>query len=211
MGRDAKTLLRNFHEARWDEPIIYEMSTPGERGVIPPKASEEIKNVIGEECFGIPAALMRKKAPELPEVGQMRVNRHYMRLSQEVLGDDVTVDMGQGTCTMKYSPKIQERTVNCHTKLVDIHPLQDERTIQGVLEVYYEVERYLKSISGMDYFTFQPGGGAHAVYANASIVRKYFRERGEEKEIINQLAESLQIPEDTAVSIIEVLIIKNKA
>ena len=33
----------------------------------------------------------------------------------------------------------------------------------------------------------------------------------EEKEIINQLAESLQIPEDTAVSIIEVLIIKNKA
>lgn len=33
----------------------------------------------------------------------------------------------------------------------------------------------------------------------------------EEKETINQLAESLQIPEDTAVSIIEVLIIKNKA
>lgn len=184
MGRDKKTLLRNFHEARWDEPIIYEMSTPGERGVIPPEADEGIKNIIEEKDFGIPEALRRKKAPELPEVGQMRVNRHYMRLSQEVLGDDVAVDIGQGTCTMKYSPKIQERTVNCHTKLVDVHPLQDESTIQGILEVYYEVERYLKSISGMDYFSFQPGGGAHAVYANASIIRKYFREKGEERDEI---------------------------
>ena len=33
----------------------------------------------------------------------------------------------------------------------------------------------------------------------------------EEKEIINQLAEALQVPEQTAISIIEVLIIKNKA
>ncbi|MBD5308416.1 MAG: tellurite resistance TerB family protein [Bacteroides sp.] len=33
----------------------------------------------------------------------------------------------------------------------------------------------------------------------------------EEKDIINQLAETLEIPEQTAVSIIEVLIIKNKA
>ena len=33
----------------------------------------------------------------------------------------------------------------------------------------------------------------------------------EEKEIINQLAEALNVPEQTAVQIIEVLIIKNKA
>ena len=33
----------------------------------------------------------------------------------------------------------------------------------------------------------------------------------EEKDIINQLAETLEIPEQTAISIIEVLIIKNKA
>ena len=33
----------------------------------------------------------------------------------------------------------------------------------------------------------------------------------EEKELINQMAESLEIPEQTAISIIEVMIIKNKA
>lgn len=184
MGRNAKTLLRNFHEARWDEPIIYEMSTPGERGVLPPKADDDIIRTVSPEEFAIPEALMRKKSPDLPEVGQMRVNRHYMRLSQEVMGDDVAIDIGEGTCTMKYSPKIQEHTVNTNPKIVDVHPLQDESTLQGILEVYYEVERYLKSISGMDYFSFQPGGGAHAVYANASIVREYFRNKGENRDEI---------------------------
>lgn len=29
---------RDFHEARWDEPIIMELGSPGERGVLVPKA-----------------------------------------------------------------------------------------------------------------------------------------------------------------------------
>lgn len=182
MGRDQKTLLRKFHEAKWDEPIIYEMSTKGERGVLVPKADTAIVQEMGE--MQIPAALRRKQQPELPEVGQMRVNRHYMRLSQEVLGDDVSIDIGQGTCTMKYSPKVQEHAANGHPKLLDVHPLQPDETMQGILHVYHEVERYMKSISGLDVFTFQPGGGAHAVFANASIVRAYWREKGEERDEI---------------------------
>lgn len=85
---------------------------------------------------------------------------------------------------MKYSPKIQEHTANSHPKIVNVHPLQDVSTMQGILFIYHEVERYLKSISGMDHFTFQPGGGAHAVYANASIVRQYFRDKGEDRDEI---------------------------
>lgn len=180
MGRDPKTLLRNFHEAKWDEPIIYEMSNEGERGVLVPRASKEVKELVGED-LGIPTALQRKKAPDLPEVGQMRVNRHYMRLSQEVLGDDVSIDIGQGTCTMKYSPKVQEHIANGNSKIVDIHPMQDESTMQGILHIYYETEKYMKSISGLDHFSFQPGGGAHAVFANASIVRAYWRDKGEDQ------------------------------
>ena len=100
MGRDPKTLLRDFHLAKWDEQIIYEMSTPGERGVIPPPPAKEIVEELGDITQYIPASLKRKSPPDLPEVGQMRVNRHYMRLSQECLGDDVSIDIGQGTCTM---------------------------------------------------------------------------------------------------------------
>lgn len=184
MARNKETLLRDFHEAKWDEPIIYEMSTPGERGIIPPAADSQIVEEIPDVENLIPEALRRKKAPDLPEVGQMRVNRHYMRLSQETMGDDVSVDIGEGTCTMKYSPKIQEHIAAHNHKITDIHPMQDPSTMQGILEIYYEVERYMKSISGMDCFCFQPGGGAHAVFTNASIVRKYFRDRGEDRDEI---------------------------
>ncbi|MDR2157472.1 MAG: aminotransferase class V-fold PLP-dependent enzyme, partial [Clostridiales Family XIII bacterium] len=185
MGRDPKTLLRDFHEARWNEPIIFEMSTEGERGVLVPAPDPAlVKELTGKHEIAVPAALKRKTPPALPEVGQMRVNRHYMRLSQEVLGDDVSIDIGQGTCTMKYSPKLQEHTANANHKITDVHPLQDPDTMQGILFIYHEVERYLKSISGMDHFCFQPGGGAHAVFTNASIIRKYLRDRGSDRDEI---------------------------
>lgn len=184
MGRKKESLLRDFHEAKWDEPIIYEMSVPGERGILPPAAAESVKEEVGDVNALIPEGLRRKTAPDLPEVGQMRVNRHYMRLSQEVMGVDVSIDLGEGTCTMKYSPKIQEHTVSWNSKMTDLHPMQDESTMQGTLEIYYETERYLKSISGMDRFCFQPGGGAHGAFTNASIIRKYFRDKGEDRDEI---------------------------
>lgn len=175
--------LRDFHEAKWDEPILYELSVPGERGAIPPPPHPDIVREIGGD-LGIPASVRRAAPPDLPEVSQMKVNRHYMRLTQEILGVDVTADMCEGTCTMKYSPKIQEHTANRNPKITEMHPLQDPRTMQGTLEIFHEVERYLKSISGMDAFSFQPGGGAHAVFSNVSVVRKYFRDRGEDRDEI---------------------------
>jgi glycine dehydrogenase subunit 2 len=184
MGQEYKKLLRNFHEARWDEPMIFEMHTPGERGVLIPEASQGVKDTVGNGTELIPEGLRRNKRPALPEVGQMRVNRHYMRLSQMTLGNDITVDIGQGTCTMKYSPKVQEHMVKSNPNIVDVHPLQDESTIQGLLEIYYKTEQYLKEISGMGAFSFQPGGGAHGVYTNSVIVRKYFKDRGEDRDEI---------------------------
>ena len=175
----TRNYKRDFHEARWDEPMIYEMSVAGERGVIPPAASEEVVQNVGDGVSSIPKGLQRKNAPALPEVAQMRVNRHYLRLSQEVMGADVSIDIGQGTCTMKYSPKVQEHLVSRNPNIVEVHPLQNPDTMQGILEICFEVERYLKAISGMDHFSFQPGGGAHGVFANVSIVRDYFKNRGE--------------------------------
>ena len=180
MSRDKDTLLRKFHEAKWDEQIIFEMSVPGERGVLVPKAEQEIEATVGDGVSAIPLNLRRKIPAALPEVNQMRVNRHFMHLSQETLGTDVNIDISLGTCTMKYSPKVQEHLCRL-PDIADIHPLQDPDTLQGVLEIYYKVEHFLKEISGLDRFTFQPGGGAHAIYANASIIRAYHRSHGDLK------------------------------
>ncbi|MGE5380501.1 MAG: aminomethyl-transferring glycine dehydrogenase subunit GcvPB, partial [Methylocystaceae bacterium] len=181
MARDNETLLRDFHEAKWDEPLIFDMSIPGERGVLLPQPSEEIEKE-AEDCMAeLPDYLLRKAPPVLPEVGQMRVNRHYLHLSQETLGADVTIDISQGTCTMKYSPKFQEHLAARNPDITEIHPLQPSSTMQGILEIYHKVEGFLKEISGLDAFSFQAGGGAQGVLANASIVRAYHESRGDLK------------------------------
>ncbi len=102
---------RDFHEARWDEPFIMEMGNPGERGILLPQASDEVKEISGDLSDLIPEGLRRKRAPKLPQLSQMQVLRHYMRLSQETLGTDINIDIGLGTCTMKYSPKVHEQLV----------------------------------------------------------------------------------------------------
>ena len=101
-----------------------------------------------------------------------------MRLSQETLSVDTTPDF-EGTCTMKYSPKVQEHMVARNPKITEVHPLQPDETKQGLLEIYYETEQMLKAISGMDAFSLQPGGGATAVFAAACVIRAYHESRGE--------------------------------
>lgn len=179
MGRDKGTLLRKFHQARWDEQIICEMSVPGERGIMVRQVEEAVRGEVGDGVSAIPAALRRKAPPALPEVSQMRVLRHFMHLSQETMGTDVTIDASQGTCTMKYSPKVQEHIAARHRGMTEIHPLQPSETMQGLLEIIYKLERFLKEISGLDRFNFQPSGGAQGVYTGASIVRAYHASRGD--------------------------------
>lgn len=176
MSKDMK--LRDFHQAKWDEPIIFELSTQGQRGILIPEAEYEIMDAVGYIEDILPRGIKRKKKPELPELAQPQVLRHFLRLSQETLGQEINIDIGLGTCTMKYSPKINEQFVK-NNKFSQLHPLQDEDTTQGILEIIYKMEEFLKEISGLDAFTFQPGGGAQAVFSNASILKAYHADRGE--------------------------------
>ncbi|HHE75684.1 MAG TPA: glycine dehydrogenase subunit 2, partial [Candidatus Aciduliprofundum boonei] len=98
-------LRKDFHQAKWNEPIIFELSAKGERGILLPSVDKEIEKSCGDLNSLITEKIRRKNPPSLPEVAQLRVLRHYLRLSQETLGVDVNIDIGQGTCTMKYSPK----------------------------------------------------------------------------------------------------------
>ena len=185
---------RNFHQARWDEPFILDMGNPGERGIVINETERGITEALnglsdpyGPDCKVnqdvdlnnlIPANLARKSAPKLPEVSQMQVLRHYLRLSQETIGTDLNIDIGLGTCTMKYSPKIHEQFVRSE-KFSELHPYQDESTTQGILEIIYKTTEYLKEISGLDAFCLQPSGGTQAIYANCSVIRAYHRANGE--------------------------------
>jgi len=126
----GKPNLRRFHQARWDEPIIFELSREGQRGILVPEVEAEIREQAGDVLASIPAGMRRKQPPNLPQLAQPQVLRHYVRLSQENLGADLNVDVGQGTCTMKYSPKINDQLA-ASPKVADLHPLQDEETVRS--------------------------------------------------------------------------------
>jgi len=170
--------LRPFHQASWNEPIILEMTSEGERGFVVPEVEEEIAAAVGDGVSAIPAGLRRSEPPGLPELSQPQVLRHYLRLSQETLGEAVNIQLGLGTCTMKHSPRVNEELIRS-PKVADLHPLQDDETLQGMLAVLHGFEQMLCAISGMDRFTFQPAGGSQAVYANARMFKAYHDARGE--------------------------------
>ena len=178
MSEKYRYLRENFQAGRWQEPIIMEMGSPGQRGVIPPAAEPEIREAVGDVTAMIPEKMRRQTPPALPELSQPQVLRHYTRLSQETMGTDVNIDLGLGTCTMKYSPKINEVLARS-PHMTEIHPLQDEAHLQGILKIVHSFGLILGEISGMDAFSFQPSAGTPAVYTNAAMIRAYHRARGE--------------------------------
>lgn len=166
---------RGYHAARWNEPLIFSLGSPGEQGIVMPAAGSKALGAFE----GSPEDLIqRDDETTLPEIGQAQVLRHFLRLSQETLGADLNVDIGQGTCTMKYSPKINEVFVRS-PQAAELHPLQHPSTVQGALQIIHDMERYVGAISGMDAVSLQAGAGSAAIWGNVKIVQAYHASRGE--------------------------------
>jgi len=192
-------VLRQFHQAKWDEEVIFELSTPGERGLRLPEVEPGIRQVAGDGLAAVPAAMVRRQAPALPEVGQMRVLKHFLRLSQQNLGADLNVDVGQGTCTVKYNPKINEVLARS-PQAADLHPYQDAATVQGALRIIHEMDRFFREISGLDRFSFQCSSGSHAIMVMASMVRAYHASRGEDAQRDELITTIFSHPSDAAAA-----------
>src|ERR671912_638397 len=102
------------------EPLIFELSKPGRRGVRYPEPD------VPETP--LPAGIIRERL-DWPEVSEIDVIRHYTRLSQK----NHAIDIGMyplGSCTMKYNPKVNEVVARL-PGFANIHPYQDPSTVQG--------------------------------------------------------------------------------
>ncbi len=173
-----KTPLRAYHQARWNEPILFELSTPGGRGILPPPLDPQIEILLDDALASVPPAMRRSVPPALPELSQVAVLRHYLRLSQENLGAGLVPDFGMATSTVKYNPPVDEALARS-PKLTALHPLQAEETVQGILEIVYCLEQFLQEISGMARVSLQPRAGSQAIYANAAMVHAYHAKNGQ--------------------------------
>ncbi|QKQ99315.1 glycine dehydrogenase subunit 2 [Metallosphaera tengchongensis] len=154
-----------WKQAYWDEPLITEYKGKGKQGFLIPK--EEI-----DLDVRIPEEIKRGKEPELPEVSEPEVVRHFIRLSQMSFGVDLGM-MPLGSCTMKYNPKIEEEAARITE---NVHPLQDEETVQGNLETIYEMQRWLSEATGMDECTLQVPAGSAGELSGVLMMMKYHKD-----------------------------------
>ncbi|MDQ5823281.1 MAG: aminomethyl-transferring glycine dehydrogenase subunit GcvPB [Chloroflexota bacterium] len=151
------------------EPLIFELSSPGRIGFSLPLVDMD-------EAPEIDASLLREEL-DMPEVSEVDVTRHFVRLSQKNYGIDIGF-YPLGSCTMKYNPKVHE-DVAILPGFAAIHPYQDPGCAQGALQVMYELQGMLGQIVGMDAVTLQPAAGAHGEFTGILMIRAYHRSRGE--------------------------------
>ncbi|MCH5232163.1 MAG: aminomethyl-transferring glycine dehydrogenase subunit GcvPB [Muribaculaceae bacterium] len=156
------------------DKLIFEVSQPGRQGYSLPK-NEYKENALNS----LPGNLMREKAAELPEVSELDVVRHYTNLSNKNFGVD-TGFYPLGSCTMKYNPKINEE-VCIIPEFTSLHPLQDEESVQGALELYWNLQNMLSEIAGLEEFTLNPYAGAHGELTGLMVMKKYHEARGDSK------------------------------
>ena len=152
------------------EPTIYELSSPGRKGVLFP--ASDVPEV------ALPDQFLRTELP-LPEMAEVDTVRHFTRLSQM----NYAIDLGfypLGSCTMKYNPKINETTARL-PGFAYTHPFQPIDTVQGNLYLMYTLQEWLKEISGFAGVTLMPAAGAQGELTGMLIIYKYHQDRGDFK------------------------------
>ena len=120
---------------------------------------------------------MREEAPNLPEVSEIDVVRHFTLLSNKNYGVD-TGFYPLGSCTMKYNPKINEDVANL-PGFTSLHPLQPIDTVQGALKLMYNLQEALAELAGMPAVTLQPSAGSQGELTGLMIIKAYHEKNGE--------------------------------
>mgnify|MGYP000845514227 CR=1 FL=1 len=150
--------------------LIFEKSSPGRVGCNLPVADTpevDLKKALGPT----------RQSLHLPEVSELELIRHFTNLSHINYGIE-TGFYPLGSCTMKYNPKINERTAMI-PGFTHIHPMQPADTVPGALEVLAQVQEFLCEICGFDSICLQPLAGAHGELTCLMLIRAYHESRGE--------------------------------
>jgi len=150
------------------EPLIFEKTSQGAIALTLPDL-DVAPTPIPDSLAG--------DSPNWPEVGTLQVVRHYTHLSQRNFSIDGEF-YPLGSCTMKYNPRINEHAAALEG-FTSVHPLQDDKDIQGALKILYETKTFLEEIAGLDEASLAPAAGAHGEYTALKVIRAYFKDRGQ--------------------------------
>jgi glycine dehydrogenase subunit 2 len=155
--------------------LLFEMSHPGRRTHRLPECDVPEP---GPDAL-LPPDALADEPPPLPEVGEIDLVRHFVNLSQRNMSIDTNF-YPLGSCTMKYNPKRHERLAAL-PGMANLHPLQSDESLQGMLEMLWDLQNILAEIAGLDAVSLQPSAGAQGELTALLVAAAYFRDRGEQR------------------------------
>ncbi len=129
------------------------------------------------QSLAIPDEYIRKHKAVLPSCSEMDVVRHYTNLSQKNFSIDTNF-YPLGSCTMKYNPRGVHHAANL-ADFLNRHPLLADEQSQGFLSCLYELQEYIKDITGMCAVSLTPMAGAQGEFAGVSMIKSYHQMRGD--------------------------------
>jgi glycine dehydrogenase subunit 2 len=162
-------------DAGWavDEPLVFELSTNYTSGPAVTSAGVPATN----DATSVPDALLRTTPPTVPAVPEAVLARHFGRLARR----NHNLHEGMyplGSCTMKYNPVVDEQLAWLDG-FAQLHPYQAEEDTQGALQLMWELDRLLASITGMARMSLQPAAGAHGEWTGLRMIQAYHADRGD--------------------------------
>jgi glycine dehydrogenase subunit 2 len=171
----SESAVRRPPSAESEVLTIFERSREGRRAFVAPEL--DVPEVPVSDL--LPAAAIRSEPPELPEISEPEIVRHYNGLSKK----NFDLDSGfypLGSCTMKHNPKLHER-VAALPGFSRLHPLQDPEYAQGALELMWRLQRQLAEMAGLPHVSLQPSAGSQGELTGLALTRAYHQDRGEER------------------------------
>ncbi|HEY1455943.1 MAG TPA: aminomethyl-transferring glycine dehydrogenase subunit GcvPB, partial [Candidatus Dormibacteraeota bacterium] len=149
------------------EPLSFELSRPNAPSPRLPEAEVEAAG----PSDSLPSGLLRAKPPALPRLSEPEIMRHYSRMAS--LNYSISEQFYPlGSCTMKYNPVVNEAAAAL-PGFAQLHPYQDEDTVQGALELMWRLEQALCAVVGVDRVTLQPAAGAHGEWTALRMIKAY--------------------------------------
>ncbi len=161
--------MRNQHATQ----LLFDLSRAGRVCAQLPQADVPTKPI--DQL--IPADLVASERPPLPEVAEPDVVRHFTNLSTQNMSVD-THFYPLGSCTMKYNPKRNERLASL-AGFLQLHPLQGDDSVQGLLRLLFELQEDLAEIAGLPAVSLQPAAGAHGELTALMVAAAHFQQLGQ--------------------------------
>jgi len=152
---------------------IFDIGARGRRA-----SAQRVDGATAQSLEDLPAELLRKSPPLLPEVSELQAVRHYTNLSRKNFSID-TQFYPLGSCTMKYNPRGAHKAASL-PGFLGRHPLAPEAASQGYLACLFDLQEILKDVTGMQGVSLTPMAGAQGEFAGVAMIRAYHEARGDD-------------------------------